>query len=218
MISGLILASALQIAGADEVECTLTAEGMTRHDRSPTSLSVDCPDDVVDASHLQEVADYAVGLIPLDLDRDSRLEIAETVRFDWSAQDSWKPIAGQRVIDVIVLRGRPRSVENGYHSQACSYAIWPNANGRPGASEIHCMDSYGRPERFRRIAERRMLAAIGDMRFLPVDASYCFQAESFVEIAMWRDRSRGPDTPPPLPMICDRQVMKNGDRGSNGYP
>ena len=211
MIVSMILAMSLQSAETVEAECHLTAQGLSRRNSIPTSLRVDCPDDVVDADSLQQIADYSVGQIPLDLDRGSRLEISETVRFGWGLDDSWVPIAGQRVINVIATNSRTRLVERGYRSQTCSYGIWPDTHGRPANSEIVCTTGiYERPGS-RRTARLRMLTAIGNMRFLPAEERYCFQEESFVEIAVWRDRSRGPDTPPPLPMICDRQILKNDD-------
>lgn len=198
----LLLSAAIQIAAPVEAECVLTADGMTRRNSPPTALSVDCPDDVVDAAYLQQVADYAVGLIPLEFSGNIWSEIIPSVWFEWTPESSWTAIVGQQVINIVPM-GSPRLVERGYRSQACSYAVWPDERGLSAEPQVYCLADGEEARNVIRHAQRSMLDAIENMRFLPVEVRYCFQDETFVTMSVIGERSYDPVAPPELPLLCE---------------
>lgn len=203
MLTTIILAAALQASGPVEAECALTAHGMTRRNGLPTSLSVDCPDDVTDREYLQQVADYAVGLIPLDFSGNAWPEIATSVWFEWTPESSWRPIPGQPVFRVS-LRISPRLVERGRRHQTCSYAFWPDERGVPANAEIACSVDGRAISGGRRYVDGPMMVAIENARFLPVDTPYCFQDIIHVSASV----NGAPPPPvdlPELPLLCEQE-------------
>jgi len=202
MIVSLILAMSLQSTEPVEAGCRLEAHGIEHRNPVPTSLTVDCPDDVVDAVYLQQLAEYAIGLIDLDIDRRSYPQIATSIWFEWHDDESWSAIPGQKVID-IVAQGSTRLVERGYRSQSCSYAVWPDGNGVPQIFEIYCLADGEYARGIVRFAERSMRAAIEGMRFLPVSVRYCFQDTSHTTMAVVGERSSSFAAEPDLPQLCE---------------
>ena len=202
MIALLLAAAALQSAQPVEAECVLTADGMTDRNGPPTSLSVDCPDDVVDADYLQQVAEYALGIIPLEMPRGQTPRIATSVWFEWTESDNWKAIPGQPVFPVI-LRISPRLVEQGRRQMTCSYAFWPDERGVPANPEITCAVDGRAVRSGIRYVDGPMMTAIENARFLPVGTPYCFQDRIHVSASV-----NGAPPPPrdeaDLPLLCEQ--------------
>jgi hypothetical protein len=203
MLLTLLVAIVAQSIDPVEAGCRLTAHGIEGRRTAPTSLSVECPRDVVDADYLQQLAEYSIGLVPLDIDRHSYVEIATSIWFEWREGESWSAIPGQLVFPV-TLQISPRLVERGGRQQACSYAFWPDRRGVPVNAEIACSVDGRAVRSGIRYVDRPMMTAIENARLLPVETIYCFQDRIHVRASV-NGAPPPPLVEPDLPLLCESE-------------
>ena len=200
MFLSLLLAATLQSSELVDAPCLISAHGATRENPIPTSLTVDCPEDVVDAEQLQRVADQAIASISLDFDRGTNLQIIGGVWFEWTQETNWHAAIGERVI-IAVPRLETRITESGHTRLGCSYAAWPDERGVPTDVETSCfLDGSGRGSLVR-LTDRAVREAIDNTRFLPTRQAYCFQDEIRTTMGIGLTGGRTIEEPD-LPMLC----------------
>ena len=206
MISGMIFAAILQSGQPAVVACTVTPEGLSRNRSVPRSLTVDCPDHVTDAAELQAYAEAAIDRIPLNLHRRIELRFTPQVWFQWRGEQGWRSVPDQPVI-IALIAPEERIVFASYQRQDCTFSVWPDADGVPQDPDVHCLLDGADSSRMIRTAERGMLEAVENFRYLPTAERYCVREEVRWQFSTPGFRGEYPDREVPLPDLCEGQEI-----------
>lgn len=165
-------------AAMGEASCDLAIKtgGLSRRQRV-IEVTTGCPPDVESADALQIAADHAARLLNYSRVRSAALLTADRAYFIQDESGHWRPVPGQIVITEPVVMP-PELVTAGYSTLSCSWAAYPDVQGRPRSPQVTCyVDGRTRPAHIIRQAENAIDDMLRRTRFLPVSVDYCFQDE-----------------------------------------
>jgi hypothetical protein len=177
MMIELAMAIVLQSASG-EVSCDLAIKtgGLSRRQRV-IEVTTGCPDDFDGADALQIAAGHAARLLNYSRVRSAALMTADRAYFSANEDGNWRAVPGQIVITEPVAMP-PELIAEGYSTLSCSWAAYPDVQGRPRSPRITCyVDGRTRPAHIIRLAENAIDEMLRRTRFLPVNVDYCFQDE-----------------------------------------